>query len=55
MLVQKIMKHSRTAAARGYVDTIIAPAETRKYLIGAFDMLFTKAVDTVAKKHGAVL
>ena len=43
------------AAARGYVDTIIAPAETRKYLIGAFDMLFTKAVDTVAKKHGAVL
>ena len=43
------------AAARGYVDTIIVPAETRKYLIGAFDMLFTKAVDTVAKKHGAVL
>ena len=43
------------AAARGYVDTIIAPADTRKYLIGAFDMLYTKAVDTVAKKHGAVL
>ncbi len=43
------------AAARGYVDTIIAPADTRKYVIGAFDMLYTKAVDTVAKKHGAVL
>ena len=43
------------AAARGYVDTIIAPADTRKYLIGAFDMLYTKAVDTVAKKHGTVL
>ncbi len=43
------------AAARGYVDTIIAPADTRKYLIGAFDMLYTKSVDTVAKKHGAVL
>ena len=43
------------AAARGYVDTIIAPADTRKYLVGAFDMLYTKSVETVAKKHGAVL
>lgn len=44
-----------SAAARGYVDTIIAPADTRKYLVGAFDMLYTKSVETVAKKHGAVL
>lgn len=30
------------AARRGYVDTIINPADTRKYVIGAFEMLFTK-------------
>ena len=31
-----------SAARRGYVDTIIQPADTRKYVIGAFEMLFTK-------------
>ena len=30
------------AARRGYVDTIIEPADTRKYVIGAFEMLFTR-------------
>ena len=40
-----------TAARRGYVDTIIAAADTRKYVIGAFDMLYTKAVDIPAKKR----
>ncbi|MBQ0000323.1 MAG: carboxyl transferase [Clostridiales bacterium] len=39
------------AAARGYVDTIIAPADTRKYVIGAFEMLFTKEEERPAKKH----
>jgi len=43
------------AASRGYVDTIIAPEDTRKYVIGAFEMLFPKYVETAAKKHGAVL
>lgn len=43
------------AASRGYVDTIIEAEDTRKYVIGAFDMLYTKSVETVAKKHGAVL
>lgn len=42
------------AARRGYVDTIIAPADTRKYVIGAFEMLFTKREDRPAKKHGTV-
>lgn len=42
------------AARRGYVDTIIAPADTRKYVIGAFEMLFTKREDRPAKKHSAV-
>ena len=42
------------AARRGYVDQIIEPADTRKYVIGAFEMLFTKREDRPAKKHGTV-
>lgn len=43
-----------SAAKRGYVDQIIAPEDTRKYVIGAFEMLFTKREDRPAKKHGTV-
>ena len=43
-----------SAAKRGYVDQIVAPADTRKYIIGAFEMLFTKSEDRPAKKHGTV-
>ena len=43
-----------SAAKRGYVDQIIEPADTRKYIIGAFEMLFTKREDRPAKKHGTV-
>lgn len=43
-----------SAAARGYVDTVISPADTRKYVIGAFEMLFTKREDRPSKKHGTV-
>lgn len=43
-----------SAASRGYVDAIIAPADTRKYVIGAFEMLFTKREERPAKKHGTV-
>lgn len=42
------------AAKRGYVDQIIEAADTRKYVIGAFEMLFTKREDRPAKKHGTV-
>lgn len=42
------------AAKRGYVDQIIEAADTRKYLIGAFEMLFTKREDRPSKKHGTV-
>ncbi|MBR1390610.1 MAG: carboxyl transferase [Lachnospiraceae bacterium] len=41
-----------TSARRGYVDLIIEPEGTRKYLVAAFEMLFTKRVDTPYKKHG---
>lgn len=43
-----------SAARRGYVDTIIDAADTRKYVIGAFEMLYTKCEDRPAKKHGTV-
>ena len=33
-----------SAAARGYVDLVMDPADTRKYLIAAFEMLYTKCV-----------
>ena len=43
-----------SAARRGYVDQIIDAANTRKYVIGAFEMLFTKSEDRPFKKHGTV-
>ena len=43
-----------SAAARGYVDSIVDPVDTRKYVAGAFEMLYSKRIDTVAKKHGTV-
>ncbi len=50
-----VLQTSATSAARrGYVDAIIEPADTRKYVIGAFEMLFTKREDRPAKKHGTV-
>ncbi len=43
-----------TAAARGYVDAVIEPAETRKRIISAFDMLTGKRVYKPEKKHGNI-
>ncbi len=43
-----------SAAKRGYVDQIVDPADTRKYVIGAFEMLYTKREDRPDKKHGTV-
>lgn len=43
-----------SAAKHGYVDTIIEAEDTRKYVIGALEMLFTKREDRPAKKHGTV-
>lgn len=42
------------AARRGYVDQIIEAADTRKYVIGAFEMLYTKRAQRPSKKHGTV-
>ena len=43
-----------SAAKRGYVDQVVDAADTRKYVIGAFEMLFTKSEDRPVKKHGTV-
>jgi acetyl-CoA carboxylase carboxyltransferase component len=51
----QLQSSAESAAQRGYVDAIIDPAQTRKNLIAAFEMLFTKREDKPAKKHSAIL
>lgn len=42
------------ASSRGYVDSVIEPAETRKRIISAFDMLSGKRELRPEKKHGNI-
>lgn len=42
------------AAARGYIDEVIHPRETRRKLIKGFAMLEHKAVERPRKKHGNI-
>lgn len=41
-----------SAARHGYVDLMIEPEDTRKYLVAAFEMLYTKSMPDSLKKHG---
>ncbi|MBR4574595.1 MAG: carboxyl transferase [Lachnospiraceae bacterium] len=50
----KLQNSIDSAARRGYVDGVIAAPQTRKYVISAFEMLYTKREDRPAKKHGTV-
>lgn len=50
----KLQSSALAAAKRGYVDDIIEPADTRKRVLAAFEMLFTKREDRPSKKHGTV-
>ena len=43
-----------SAAARGYVDQIVAPEDLRRQLIGAVEVLYSKREDRPFKKHGSV-
>ena len=43
-----------SAAQRGYVDSIIDPEQTRKYVVAAFEMLYSKKAGIIDKKHGTV-
>lgn len=51
---KELQSSALSAARRGYVDSIIEAKDTRKYVIGAFEMLFTKKEDRPNKKHGTV-
>ncbi|MFT7648353.1 MAG: acetyl-CoA carboxylase carboxyltransferase component [Candidatus Poriferisodalaceae bacterium] len=42
------------AAERGIIDAVIDPAETRKRVVQAFEMLSTKREDLPQRKHGNV-
>ena len=45
---------TEAAAARGYIDSVIAPESARKQLLFAFEMLFTKSEYPIGKKHGTI-
>ncbi len=46
--------HPYIAAARGYIDDVIDPRETRPRLISALDMLRNKRDENPRKKHGNI-
>ena len=46
--------HPYVAAARGYVDDVIDPRETRPRLISALDMLRNKRDENPPRKHGNI-
>jgi len=50
----KEFAHPYKAAARGYVDEVIVPSETRKKLIRGFAMLENKVDTLPRKKHGNI-
>ena len=47
----ELFAHPYNAAARGYVDEVINPRDTREKLIAAFDMLRNKVSNNPRKKH----
>jgi acetyl-CoA carboxylase carboxyltransferase component len=57
---EKIQEYSDTvanpyiAAARGYLDDVIEPSQTRKRVINAFEMLAGKRETRPTKKHGNI-
>tara|TARA_B110000046_G_scaffold177014_1_gene203332 strand:- start:79 stop:1620 length:1542 start_codon:yes stop_codon:yes gene_type:complete len=50
----ELFAHPYNAAARGYVDEVIKPNETREKLIKAFRMLENKVDNLPRKKHGNI-
>ena len=51
---KKLAGSAEAAARRGYVDDIIKAEETRKRVIAAFEMLFSKSADRPSRKHGTI-
>ena len=50
----ELQSSAMAAARRGYVDDIIEPDATRKRLVAAFEMLYSKSEERPYNKHGAV-
>ena len=46
------LEHPYIAAAKGYIDDVIDPRDTRVKIAHALEMLATKSVSVPAKKHG---
>ena len=51
---RELFAHPYAAAARGYVDDVIDPRDTRPRLISALDMLQNKRDENPRKKHGNI-
>ena len=51
---KELQSSPNSAAARGYVDAVIDPENTRQYVAAAFEMLFSKREVRPDKKHGTV-
>ncbi len=51
---QEKFAHPYKAAARGFVDEVILPEDTRRKLIRAFEMLQNKKVNRSPRKHGNI-
>ena len=49
---EELQTNVMAAARRGYVDLVVEPADTRKYLVSAFELLYTKCAGVPDKKHG---
>jgi acetyl-CoA carboxylase carboxyltransferase component len=45
---------ANASAEKGAIDEVIAPMETRKVLISALDILSSKRVETLSKKHSNI-
>lgn len=51
---KEIFANPYRAAARGYIDEVINPQQTREKLIAAFEMLKNKVATLPKKKHGNI-
>ena len=51
---RQLQSSAEAAARRGYVDDIIEADDTRKRVIAAFEMLFSKKEERPSKKHGTI-
>lgn len=51
---KKMFAHPYVAAARGYVDAVIEPKDTRPLLVKCMEALLEKREEGISKKHGNI-